>query len=49
VFFYSIIVAGIFGCCHCWNFWMLVLLGFFLQTMPDVYDNLLLVANVFAC
>jgi hypothetical protein len=22
---------------------------FFLQTMPDVYDNLLLVANVFAC
>jgi len=28
---------------------MLVLLGFFLQTMPDVYDNLLLVANVFTC
>jgi len=26
-----------------------VLLGFFLQIMPDVYDNLLLVANVFAC
>jgi len=27
----------------------LLLLDFFLQTMPDVYDNLLLVANVSIC
>ena len=36
-------VAGIFGCWCCWNF------SFKVQIMLDVYDNLLLVANVFAC
>jgi len=35
-------VVGNFGCCCC------LVLDFFLQTMPNVYDNLLLVANVFA-
>jgi len=47
VFVYSIIlarsfpfvVAGNFGCCCC------LLLDVFLQTMPNVYDNLLMVAN----
>ena len=29
--------------------WMLLLLEFFLQIISDVYDNLLLVANVFIC
>jgi hypothetical protein len=52
MFLYSIILAGSFGFCCCWMFWMLLLvLDFFLQ---DVYDNLLVIvyagyANVYVC